>query len=163
MGVHAVHQLEWLHLSGHQVFLGRYFRQTLFLQKLYRPSCALWFTLPVPVPTFHHSCSSKERYLCQSFASKTIFLPNFDPTKKCLLIYIQNKISNKNNIFGSVTCTITTFVNWKNNHTGNRKHECFFFLSYQGEPACWRQDFLTRPFTFKNFHFIQIYTFTFSN
>ena len=41
MGVHAVHQLEWLHLSGHQVFLGRYLRQTFYLQKLYRPSCTL--------------------------------------------------------------------------------------------------------------------------
>ena len=115
---------------------------------------------------FQHSTTHvhpKKDIFVKVFASKTIFLPNFDPTKKCLLIYIQNKISNKNNIFGSVTCTITTFVNWKNNHTGNRKHECFFFLSYQGEPACWRQDFLTRPFTFKNFHFIQIYTFTFSN
>ena len=220
MGVHAVHQLEWLHLSGHQVFLGRYLRQTFFLQKLYRPSCTLrpsfeWGKVfwpnnllyhKIQFPTsnfrwqaflslsrpifwenfyfcknfidqvvhfgllcqclFQHSTTHvhpKKDIFVKVFASKTIFLPNFDPTKKCLLIYIQNKISNKNNIFGSVTCTITTFVNWKNNHTGNRKHECFFFLSYQGEPACWRQDFLTRPFTFKNFHFIQIYTFTFQS
>ena len=133
-----------------------------FLQKLYRPSCALWFTLPVPVPTFHHSCSSKERYFCQSFASKTIFLPNFDPTKKCLLIYIQNKISNKNNIFGSVTCTITTFVNWKTITQETRIMNVSSSLSTK-KPACWRQDFLTRPFTFKNFHFIQIYTFTFQS
>ena len=106
---------------------------------------------------FQHSTTHvhpKKDIFVKVFASKTIFLPNFDPTKKCLLIYIQNKISNKNNIFGSVTCTITTFVNWKNNHTGNRKHECFFFLS------CQETSMLEAGLSHKTFHILKLSLYT---